>query len=92
MTVMRGRIVAAALAALLVPAAGAASGQDAPRTPDLQGVWDFKTATPLERPEDPHAVDRATDFRVRVSQGELRDANILGGARQEERSGESERD
>ena len=47
-------------AALLVPAA--ATGQDdasdawqAPRTPngrpDLQGVWDFRSLTPLERPE-----------------------------------------
>ena len=29
---------------------------DSPRTswgqPDLQGVWDFRTATPLERPEE----------------------------------------
>ena len=57
MTVVRGRIVATALAAaFVVLAAGAAAGQDAPRTPwgapDLQGIWDFKTATPLERPED----------------------------------------
>ena len=30
--------------------------QDAPETPwgapDLQGVWDFRTITPLQRPED----------------------------------------
>ena len=45
-------------AALFIPAA--AAGQDdawqAPRTPDgrpdLQGVWDFRSLTPLERPED----------------------------------------
>ena len=34
----------------------AAPAQDAPRTawgaPDLQGVWDFRTITPLQRPED----------------------------------------
>ena len=33
-----------------------APAQDAPRTvwgaPDLQGVWDFRTITPLQRPED----------------------------------------
>ena len=57
MTVVRDRGVASAPVLLLVVlAAGAAAGQDAPRTPwgapDLQGVWDFKTATPLERPED----------------------------------------
>ena len=57
MTTVKGRSVAPVLAVLLVVlAAGAAAGQDAPRTPwgapDLQGVWDFKTATPLQRPED----------------------------------------
>ncbi len=57
MTVVKGRSGASALAAVLVVlAAGSATGQDAPRTawgaPDLQGVWDFRTATPLERPED----------------------------------------
>ena len=45
-----------ALAALLaVPALAMAQG-DAPRTAwgasDLQGVWDFRTITPLQRPED----------------------------------------
>ena len=42
------------LAFLAAPAAAAA--QDAPATPwghpDLQGVWDFRTITPMERPED----------------------------------------
>ena len=32
-------------------------GQEVPRIssgkPDLQGVWDFRTITPMERPEDP---------------------------------------
>ena len=57
MTVANRRSAAPALLAVLVVlAAGPVAGQDAPRTPwgapDLQGIWDFKTATPLERPED----------------------------------------
>ena len=35
---------------------GVAAAQDVPQTawgaPDLQGVWDFRTITPLQRPED----------------------------------------
>ena len=55
MTVAKGRRVALTLTVtLVVLAAGPAAGQ--PRTPwgapDLQGVWDFRSATPLERPED----------------------------------------
>ena len=43
--------------AFLLPAAAPSAGQDAaPRTPwghpDLQGVWDFRTITPLERPAE----------------------------------------
>ena len=43
--------------ALVAFAPAAAAGQDAlPRTPegqpDLQGVWNFSTATPMERPEE----------------------------------------
>ena len=50
-----------AIAAVIVglgigAAAGQTPGSDPPRTswgdPDLQGVWDFRTITPLERPED----------------------------------------
>ena len=48
-----GIVSAAAVAAVGLSAPAAA--QDAPRTawgaPDLQGVWDFRTITPLERPE-----------------------------------------
>ncbi len=39
-----------------VTAAQSSEAETAPRTswgaPDLQGVWDFRTATPLERPEE----------------------------------------
>ena len=54
-----GRSITAVLIVALVglvalPSAGLA--QDAPQTawgaPDLQGVWDFRTITPLQRPED----------------------------------------
>ena len=40
----------------LVAFSGLAAAQEPPRTgwgaPDLQGVWDFRTLTPLERPEE----------------------------------------
>ena len=56
---MTGRFVAHASMLVAVVATGAASaaGQDRiPRTPwgapDLQGVWDYRTITPLERPRD----------------------------------------
>ena len=61
MTISRHRSVrraAAAVVALLAAGQAAASAQSwsAPRTafgqPDLQGVWDFATITPLERPEE----------------------------------------
>ena len=54
---MRHRVLGTVTAAL-VAAVGlsvSAAAQEAPRTgwgaPDLQGVWDFRTITPLERPE-----------------------------------------
>ena len=57
---MKGRcLVAMGAAAALVPlllAAPAAGQGESPRTawgaPDLQGVWDFRTITPLQRPEE----------------------------------------
>ena len=61
MTISRHRSVrraAAAVVALLAAGQAASSAQswNAPRTafgqPDLQGVWDFATITPLERPEE----------------------------------------
>ena len=55
----RTLVAAGGLAVLVVsgaPAASAQSAAEAPRTPwgapDLQGVWDFRTITPLERPEE----------------------------------------
>ena len=47
-------LVVVGIAALVAP--GMTLAQDAPQTgwgaPDLQGVWDFRTLTPLQRPED----------------------------------------
>ena len=58
----RMRPAAVLALALLSPAAAAAQSPDAPRTawgaPDLGGVWDYWTFTPLERPEE--FADRAT--------------------------------
>ena len=54
---MRHRVLGTVIAALVaaVGLSAPAAAQDAPRTgwgaPDLQGVWDFRTITPLERPE-----------------------------------------
>ena len=53
---MTGRLVAAPLTALvlLMWTAGPVGAQTVPRAPDgkpdLQGVWDFRTMTPLQRP------------------------------------------
>ena len=51
-----------AAAAALAPLPGYAQSADVPRTawdkPDLQGVWDFATLTPMERPAE--FADRAT--------------------------------
>ncbi|MCY4614862.1 MAG: hypothetical protein OXC71_00495, partial [Chloroflexi bacterium] len=50
---LAGAVAVLVLAALAAAPAGA---QEAPRTawgaPDLQGVWDFRTITPMERPRD----------------------------------------
>ena len=50
------RLALIALVGLLVLPALAVAQDDGPRThwgaPDLQGVWDFRTITPLQRPED----------------------------------------
>ena len=52
---MTRRLLLSACAAVLMTP-GVSNGQDTPQTgwgaPDLQGVWDFRTITPLQRPED----------------------------------------
>ena len=58
-------IVAAILSLAPLPAGAQEGASEAPRTawgaPDLQGVWDFRTATPLERPEQLAGRDVLTD-------------------------------
>ena len=58
--VMRAVLILAV--AMLLPAVALAQSSDAPRTPwgdpDLGGVWDYWTFTPLERPEE--LAERAT--------------------------------
>ena len=66
-------IMAAAVQVGVPPAAGQATSSQpnewtAPRTPDgqpdLQGVWDFRTITPLERPEELAGKELLTDEEV----------------------------
>ena len=56
MRVGRSTAVALIVAVGLVALPSPGLAQDAPKTawgaPDLQGVWDFRTITPLQRPED----------------------------------------
>ena len=55
---MKARHLVLLLAGILAVslAAPAAAQTEAPRTawgaPDLQGIWDFRTITPMERPEE----------------------------------------
>ena len=54
---LRVSAIAAVIVSLWIGVAnGQVPGSDSPRTawgdPDLQGVWDFRTITPLQRPED----------------------------------------
>ena len=50
------RLIFVVVAAVILAAAAPAAAQTGLRTawgaPDLQGIWDFRTITPLERPED----------------------------------------
>ena len=77
----RSHVLAVALAAglLLAPALAGAQAENwtAPRTawgtPDLQGVWDFRTITPMERPSD-LATDVLTDEEAARIEAEIQAA------------------
>ena len=76
-TRMRKLILPALVAALamLAPAAAFAQSSEAPRTPwgdpDLGGVWDYWTFTPLQRPEDLADRDTLTDEEAAALAQEL---------------------
>ena len=84
---MGSRLRIASVAVLLVGVATAAGAQPAsytpPRTtwgaPDLQGVWDFRSLTPMERPEQFSAdevltAEEAATFSEEVIQSRSRDS------------------
>ena len=76
-TLTRTLILPALVAALamLAPAAAFAQSAEAPRTPwgdpDLGGVWDYWTFTPLQRPEDLADRDTLTDEEAAALAQEL---------------------
>ena len=93
-------IVVASVALVPALAVGQPAGSSAPRTPwgqpDLQGIWDFRTITPMERPEalgdqaflteeeaanlEREAVDRDSDLLNRAAARTEAGANVDRGA------------
>ena len=76
-----GPLAAAVAVALLLPTGALAQDAGVPRTawgaPDLQGVWDFRTLTPFERPadlenKDVYTAEEVAEFEAR------RNAEIAG--------------
>ena len=75
-------VAVAAAGALLVPAAAGAQTAETPRTawgaPDLQGVWDFRSLTPMERPaeladQEVFTSEQAASFSEEILQERSRD-------------------
>ena len=89
---MRHRVLVALLtvaAAVLAPAGAAAQSEayTAPRTawgaPDLQGVWDFRSLTPMERPNDlaetaTFTEEQAAEFSEATIRSRSRDMDTSG--------------
>ncbi len=84
-------LVVLAVAMLVVPDPAVAQAYDPPRLddgrPDLQGVWDFRTATPLERPtqfegretlteEEAAAVEAGAAFFARAADAQPPDGSV----------------
>ena len=75
-------VAVAAAGFLLVPAAAGAQTAETPRTqwgaPDLQGVWDFRSLTPMERPaeladQEVFTSEQAASFSEEILQERSRD-------------------
>ncbi len=75
-------VAVAAAGALLVPASAGAQTAETPRTawdaPDLQGVWDFRSLTPMERPseladQEVFTSEQAASFSEEILQERSRD-------------------
>ena len=77
----RGLRAAAVAVGLLLPLGASAQDNEVPRTawgaPDLQGVWDFRTLTPFERPAELQDKDVYTDEEVAEFEAR-RNAEIAG--------------
>jgi hypothetical protein len=68
--------------------AGTKTTYTAPRTPwgdpDLQGIWDFRSATPMERPtelagKDVLTAEEAAEFAAKTVKSRNRDTNVPAG-------------
>ena len=81
MHTQRGLLAATVAAGLLLPFGASAQEAGVPRTawgaPDLQGVWDFRTLTPFERPAELQDKDVYTAEEVAEFEAE-RNADIAG--------------
>ena len=77
--IVSGMVIAVALAAM-VGVVPAEAQSDVPRTawgkPDLQGIWDFRTITPLQRPEDLADREFLTEEEVATREKAVVDRNL----------------
>ena len=77
-------VAALAIGGLAPGLAGAQTAEDVPRlpwgAPDLQGVWDFRSLTPMQRPEEladreVFTAEQAADFAEETIRNRSRDAD-----------------